>query len=72
MMNALFKIVVLAVFAAAFFVITHRNGPGVLRSVTAPKVPIATLLSDGEQYSDAPVQITGQVIPTTRFSVLGY
>jgi hypothetical protein len=73
MIKILFKVTVLAILgAAASFVLTHRNGPAMLRSVTTPEVPIATLISDGEHYSDAPVQITGQVIPTTRFSVLGY
>jgi hypothetical protein len=73
MVKALFKVIVLAAFAAvASFVITHRNAPTALRSVTTPQVSIATLISDGEHYSDAPVRITGQVVPTTRFSVLGY
>lgn len=73
MMKILFKIVVLALFAAAAsFLLTHRDGPNVLRSVTTPQVAIAALIADSEHYSDTPVQVTGQVVPTTRFSILGY
>jgi hypothetical protein len=64
---------VLALFAAAAsFLLTDRKGPAVLRTVTTAQVPIAALISDGEHYSDTPVQITGQVVPATRFSILGF
>lgn len=73
MIKLLIRVIVLAFFAAiASFVLSRRDGPTVLRSVTTPQVPIATLISNSEHYSDMPVEITGEVVPTTRFSILGY
>lgn len=72
-MKIIVKAAVLALLAAAAsFLLTDRKGPAVLRAVTTPQVSIATLISDGERYSGASVQINGQVVPATRFSVLGF
>jgi hypothetical protein len=72
-MRIIFKIIVLALFAAgASFLLTRENRPSILRSVTAPQVSIATLIDDSERYSDTAVRITGQVVPTTRLSIFGF
>lgn len=71
-MWTIFRIIVLMLFATSTSVLlTRGTKPSMFQGVVAPHVTIATLVADGERYSDTQVRITGQVVPETRFSLFG-